>query len=99
MGRFRTRLLFGLIAYCGGFITAIYALAPATEKNETNAVRSKVVRRFGGDAGPACSDSGQNAALWKDRIQNVVSIAEEQARRAVVLINAQLARMRQDSGQ
>jgi len=97
MGRLRTRLLFGLIAYCGGFITAIYALAPATEKNETNASGSKVVRRFGGDAGPACSDSGQNAALWKDRIQNVVCIAEEQARRAAELLKAQFARMQQDS--
>ncbi len=99
MGRWRTRLLFGLIAYCGGFATAIYALAPAFEKNEKNAVGSKVVRQSGGDAGQVCSDSRTSAAIWKDRMQNVVSIAEEQACKAAVLVKAQLARMRQDSGQ
>lgn len=97
MGRLRSMLLFGLIAYFGGFATAIYYLAPVKDAAKTG---RKTVQTG------TWKDS-VNTEMNREKIQEVagqvgqrmrdaVALAEEKVQQAVALYKAQTAAKQDD---
>ncbi len=99
MGRWRTTLMFSLILYCAGFITAVYVLAPPPEtayddegNDEYYAQRQTQVDDTG-----ACSQ--QRIAAMRAGMDTVIHFAEEHAVKAIRALKARIAQQRQTSGQ
>jgi hypothetical protein len=93
MGRLRSTFLFGLIAYFGGFATAIYYLAPVSA-DAAKTGRKTVQTSIWKDSGSTemNKEKFQEAAgQFGQRMREVVSLAEEKVQQAVALYKAQAA--------
>jgi hypothetical protein len=97
MGRWRSKLLFGLILYFGGFATAIYYLSPVSQDAENRAERRLSLKW----PGQAVDTEKCKAAAGKfqDKMENVIAFAEEQAKRAAELYRSQLAKAEKTCGE
>ncbi|MBM4103679.1 MAG: hypothetical protein FJ263_06440 [Planctomycetes bacterium] len=96
----RGKMLFGLIAYFGGFATAIYYLSPAAA-NAASGKQSQSIQRKQ-PAGQAAKQSVNTekykaeAQQFKERINTVIAFAEEKAQQAVELYKAHAAAAEQN---
>jgi hypothetical protein len=94
MGRLRSTMLFGLIAYFGGFATAIYYLAPASKDAADKTGRKTVQTSTWKESGKTQMDREklqEMAGQFGQRMREVVSLAEEKVQQAVALYKAQTA--------
>ena len=99
MGRWRTKMLFSLILYGAGFVTAVYVLAPspAAASGGTGVCeRSFGVRQGTEEAGFSSQD---RAAQMRAGIDKAVSFAEDNAVKAFRAAKVQLDQWRQNNGQ
>lgn len=99
MGRLRSWILFGLIAYFGGFATAIYYLAPVSQ--EAGGRREKQTVRSGTTKSSKNTQMDREqfkeaAGQFGQRMREVVSLAEEKVQQAVALYRAQAAAKQKD---
>ena len=94
MGRLRSWILFGLIAYFGGFATAIYYLAPVSKdaagRREKQTVQSGT-KNVSGKIQIDKEKFQEAAGQFGQRMREVVSLAEEKVQQAVALYKAQNA--------
>lgn len=97
MGRWRGRLLFALILYSAGFLTAIYVLAPSdlqasgSRNGLSGWSQDGTTERNG-------FDSQAMAASVKAGLSKTMSFAEEQAVRLAETIKTQMAQSAHDNG-
>lgn len=99
MGRLRGWILFGLIAYFGGFATAIYYLAPVSQEPDGRRERQTVQSGTWKNLETAQIDREkiqEIAGQFGQRMREVVSLAEEKVQQAVSLYRAQTAAAKQD---
>ena len=99
MGRLRSWILFGLIAYFGGFATAIYYLAPVSQDTNGRRERQTVQSGTWKDADKMQFDREkfqEAAGQFGQRMREVVSLAEEKVQQAVALYKAQTAAAKED---
>jgi hypothetical protein len=86
--------LFGLIAYFGGFATAIYYLAPVS-KDAADRKERKIVQKStwkeSGNTEMNREKFQEVAGQFGQRMRDVVSLAEEKMQQAVALYKAQAA--------
>ena len=90
MGRWRRRILLALITFFAGFATAIYALAPASDKTggkDADVRRSKT-----------SSKSEKFAMMFNSGMRRCLSFAEEKAAEVSEVVKAELAERQKDSG-
>lgn len=87
MGRWQSKFLFGLIAYFGGFATAIYYLSPVSQDAAKRTERHISLNW----PGKVDTDRREMSAGLQEKMQNVVAFAEEQAKRVAELYRSQLA--------
>jgi len=94
MGRLRSWILFGLIAYFGGFATAIYYLAPVSQetdgRRERQTVKSGAKMELDGKKLNR-QDLQEIAGQVGQRMREVVSLAEEKVQQAVATYKVQAA--------
>jgi hypothetical protein len=99
MGRLRSMMLFGLIAYFGGFATAIYYLAPVSQDAADRTERKTVQKSTWKESGKTQMDREklqEMAGQFGQRMREVVSLAEEKVQQAVALYKAQAAAKQND---
>jgi hypothetical protein len=87
-------LLFGLIAYFGGFATAIYYLAPVSQDAKGGTERKTVQKSTWKESGNTEMNREkfkEAAGQFGQRMRDVVSLAEEKVQQAVALYKAQAA--------
>lgn len=98
MGRLRSWILFGLVAYFGGFATAIYYLAPVSKDaaggRERQIVGSGIQNGFGVQMDR--EKFQEMAGQFGQRMREVVTLAEEKVQQAVALYKAQTAAKQKD---
>lgn len=83
MSHWRLKVVCCLIFYCGGFLTAVYVLAPSTASAQTNTGTQ--------NAGLANIDTQVMAAKLRGGIEQAIRFAEENALRAAEVIGAHTA--------
>jgi len=88
MHKWRTKLLTALIIYFAGFATAIYYLAPASERTKASGRSSKRFDLRGQVSEFRTSEFGETA---ETSIKSFVSFAEEKAVQLGEFIRAKLA--------
>lgn len=98
MGRWRSRILFGLIVYFGGFATAIYYLAPVSPDAADRTARQKFSLNWPGKTDINAEKCKAVAGQVGDKMRNVVTFAEEQAKRVAQLYKATQACENETSG-
>lgn len=98
MGRWRSRILCGLIVYCGGFATAIYYLAPVSQDAADRPPRQAVSLSWPGKAALNSQACKAIAGQVGDKMRNVVTFAEEQAKRVAELYKTTQACADETSG-
>jgi hypothetical protein len=102
MGGLRSKMLFGLIAYFGGFATAIYYLAPAeagaaTSKQSQSMQRKQPAKQSANRSANANTEKNKmDVEQIKERMSTVIAFAEEKARQVVELYKAHAAAAEQD---
>lgn len=99
MGRLRGWILFGLIAYFGGFATAIYYLAPVSQESDGRRARQTVQSGTWKDTDKIQFDREkfqEAAGQFGQRMRDVVSLAEEKVQQAVAMYKAQTAAKEKD---
>jgi len=89
MGRWRSKLLTTLIIYFAGFASAIYALAPASDKE-----RDRQAGKNNKNSYQAESKSEKFALAVNSGMRKCISFAEEKAVVAREFVKAELARRR-----
>jgi hypothetical protein len=90
----RTKLIVGLIIYFGGFATAIYYLAPESERAEGGKIVKSGFNRGGSTAQVKSSEMKKVAGAG---VKKFVGFAEEKAVELGELIRAKLAEQRNNS--
>lgn len=98
MGRLRGMLLFGLIAYFGGFATAIYYLAPVSQ-DAAKTGRKTVQKSTWKDSGNTEMNKEkfqEMAGQFGQRMRDYVALAEEKVQQAVAVYKAQAAAKQSD---
>ena len=99
MGRWRTKMLFSLILYSAGFMTAVYVLSPspaiASDGNQT-CQRSKGSNLGTEEAGFSSQDWAVKMRAGMDKVK---SLAEENAARGAQAAKAWIDQRRQANGQ
>lgn len=96
MGHWRSKILFSLILYCAGFITAIYFLAPVSAQASTDSQAGGFSGFSGGSqsahtaAGNAGIDSQALAASIRRGVDTCIRFAEENALRAADLFRSKM---------
>ncbi|HML75566.1 MAG TPA: hypothetical protein PKB02_13840 [Anaerohalosphaeraceae bacterium] len=98
MGRWRSRILFGLIVYFGGFATAIYYLAPVSQDAADRTARQKFSLNWPGKADISSEKCKAVAGQFGDKMRNAVTFAEEQAKRVAELYKTTQACADETSG-
>lgn len=83
MGHWRTKILVSLILYFGGFLTAVYVLAPSSASAAAD-------RPAAQGTALANVDTQAWAAKLRGGIDKVVSFAEDNALRAAELIRSNM---------
>jgi hypothetical protein len=97
MGHWRSKFLFGLIMYFGGFATAIYYLSPVSQDAAKRAERH-ISLNWPGKADLNAKTCKMAAGQLQEKMQNVVAFAEEQAKRVAELYHAQTNRADETCG-
>lgn len=98
MGRWRGKILFTLIVYCSGFLTAVYFLAPVSAaalpetQSEGQLSRLPAGEAFSGSAG---IDYPAWAASIRSGIDICIRFAEENALRAADLFRSKMGQSSQ----
>jgi hypothetical protein len=98
MGCLRGKILFGLIAYFGGFATAIYYLAPVSQDAGGGKQKQLVQWKWPAKMSLNTEKSKEEAGQFKQRVCSAVAFAEEQAGRIVELYKAQAAAAKEKQG-
>ncbi len=98
MGRWRSWILFGLIAYFGGFSTAIYYLAPVS-KDSTQAVSKQTGWMSRTTADKTDGDGQASAGQFNERMRTCVAFAEEQCAKAVSTAKVWIAEAQKETKQ
>lgn len=80
MSHWRLKIVCCLIFYCGGFLTAVYVLAPATAQAKTDTGAQS--------AALANVDTQAMAAKLRGGIEKAIRFAEDNALRAAEVIRA-----------
>ena len=83
----RSKILLGLIIYFAGFATAIYTLAPASEKTE----KTQVPWSLFGSKEDAESESKEFASAFNSGMQKFLCFAEGNAAKVGQAVRARLA--------
>jgi hypothetical protein len=89
-------MLFGLIAYFGGFATAIYYLAPAEANAATGKQNQSIQRKQPARTAANTEKYKAEAEQFKERMNTVIAFAEEKAKQAVELYKAHAAAAEQN---
>jgi hypothetical protein len=97
MGHWRSKFLFGLIVYFGGFATAIYYLSPVSQDADKRTERH-ISLKWPGKAELNADSCKTAAGQLQEKLQNVVALAEEQAKRVAGLYLAQTSKADETSG-
>jgi hypothetical protein len=87
-------MLFGLIAYFGGFATAIYYLAPVSQDAKGRTDRKTVLKSTWKESGNTEINREkfqQAAGQFGQRMRDAVSLAEEKVQQAVAMYKSQAA--------
>jgi hypothetical protein len=95
----RGKFLFMLIAYFGGFATAIYYLAPATANAASGKQKQSIQWRQPAktEANSANTEKyGIEAEQFKEKMNTVIAFAEEKAKRIVEMYKAHAAAAEQN---
>lgn len=98
MGRWRGKVLFALILYAAGFVTAIYVLAPS-DLQAANSRNGQSGWAQEGTAERAGFDSQAFAASVKVGMSKAASFAEEKALQLAETIKAGMAQSAPDTGE
>ena len=94
MGRLRSTVLFGLIAYFGGFATAIYYLAPVSQDAKDRTERKTVQKSTWKNSANTEMNKEKFQEMAGDfgqRMRGYVALAEEKVQQAVAMYKAQAA--------
>lgn len=97
MGYWRSKFLFGLILYFGGFATAIYYLSPVSQDAAKRTDRHLSLK-WPGKTGPSADACKTAAGQMQEKMQTVVAFAEEQAKRVAGLYLAQTSKADETRG-
>lgn len=97
MGRWRSKFLFGLIAYFGGFATAIYYLSPVSQ-DAANRSERHMSLKWPGKTDLNAQTYKAAAGQLQEKMQNAVAFAEEQARRFAAIYRAETSKADKTSG-
>jgi hypothetical protein len=89
-------MLFGLIAYFGGFATAIYYLAPATANAAGGKQSQSIQWKQPAKTAANTEKCGTEAEQFKEKMRSAVAFAEEQAKRIVEMYKAHAAAAEQN---
>jgi len=93
MSHWRSKIVFSFMMYCGGFLTAIYYLAPSGAQGHTQGMPRTA----------AFANVNVDTQAWTERlrggIDHVKSFAEDNALRAAELIRSQMEQSENNSGQ
>jgi hypothetical protein len=93
MGRLRSMLLFGLIAYFGGFATAIYYLAPVSKDAAKTGRKTVQASTWKDSANTEMNKEKfqEMAGEFGQRMRDYVALAEEKVQQAVAVYKVQAA--------
>jgi hypothetical protein len=89
-------MLFGLIAYFGGFATAIYYLAPAAANAATAKQKQSIQWNRPARTAANTEKCGTEAEQFKEKMRSAVAFAEEKARQVVEMYKAHAAAAEQN---
>jgi hypothetical protein len=92
----RGKMLFGLIAYFGGFATAIYYLAPATANAASGKQKQSIQWKQPAKTAANTEKYKAEAEQFKEKMRSAVAFAEEKARQVVELYKARTAAAEQN---
>ena len=96
----RGKFLFGLIAYFGGFATAIYYLAPAAanaaDGKQKQSIQWKQPAKQSAKQSVNTEKYKAEAEQFKERMNTVIAFAEEKAQQVVEMYKAHAAAAEQN---
>lgn len=96
MGGLRGKFLFGLIAYFGGFATAIYYLAPAAANAADGKQKQSIQWKQPAKTTANMEKYKAEAEQFKERMNTVIAFAEEKAQQVVEMYKAHAAAAEQN---
>ena len=96
MSWLRGKILFGLIAYFGGFATAIYYLAPVSQDAAGKKQRQSAMWNASEKTGLNSEKCKEMAGQLGQKMRSAVAFAEEQAKRIAELYKAHTAQAGQN---